>query len=129
MSSHSECAACQAVVPEGPGSVRKAAVSASAVLGFQKQQLLQLQTPTRRDFRNLVAQNRVLQTLENTEELPLCCEHSLASHQLFLNVEMSLLLPLYLRTEISLCLITLGHEGGRCFSGLSLFSRAINAFP
>lgn len=115
------CAACHAVVPEGRGSIRKVAVSASVILGFQKQHLLRLQTPTRRDFRNFVAQNRVLQILENTEEPPLCSKYSSALHQLFLNVEMNLLLPLYLTTEISLCLIALGHEGEILFRSFTFF--------
>lgn len=63
MSSHSQCAVPKAVVPERE-SLRK------AILLFQKQQLLHLQTPERRDCRNPAAQNRVLQTLGNTEELP-----------------------------------------------------------
>lgn len=63
MSSHSHCAVPKAVVPERE-SLRK------AILLFQKQQLLHLQTPERRDCRNPAAQNRVLQTLGNTEELP-----------------------------------------------------------
>lgn len=88
----------------GRGSFRKAVLLASAILAFQKQQLFRLQTPVRRYCRNPAAQNRLLQTLGNTEELPPHCEYSLASHQLFLNVEMRVLLPLCLRIAISLCL-------------------------
>lgn len=107
---------------KGTESFRKAVLPASVILAFQKQQLLRLQTPVRWDCRNLAAQNRLLQTLGNTEELPLHCEYFLASHHLFLNVEMSLLLPLCLRTEISLCL---NYFGAR---RKDILSRSFNFF-
>lgn len=123
MASHSQCAVPKAVVPEGMESSRK------AILLFQKQQLLQLQTPLRRDCRNPAAQNRLLQTLGNTEELPPHCEYSSKSHQLSLNVEMTFLLLFCSRIEFSPCLNCFGacrkellsmsfnfFKGHQCFS-------------
>lgn len=57
--------------------------------------------------RNPAAQNRLWQTLGNTEELLPHCECS-KSQQLFLNVEMTLLLLLCSRIEFSPCLNCFG---------------------
>lgn len=122
MSSHSQCAVPKAVMPEGKESFGK------AILLFQIQQLLHLQTLVR-DCRNPAAQNRLLQTLGNTEELPPHCECSSKSHQLSLNVEMTLLLLLCSRIEFRSCLNCFGacrkevlsmsfnfFKGHQCFS-------------
>jgi len=89
MSPHSECAVPKAVLPEGKESCRKAVPPES-----QKQQLLRLQILMMRDCRNPDAQNRLLQTLGNTDGLPLHREYSSTPHQLFLNVKILLILPL-----------------------------------
>lgn len=65
---------------------------------------------------------RLLQTSGNTEELPLRCDYFLVSHHLFLNVGMSLLLPLCLRIEINLCL----NYFGACRK--AILSRSFNFF-
>lgn len=70
MSSHCQCEMPKAMMPEGKESFRK------VILLLQKQQLLYLQTPVRRDCRNPAAQNRLWQALGNTEELPPHCECS-----------------------------------------------------